>query len=359
MQNNKKITTKINSFVGLKTIAMLLIFYWHSPLKNTHLDIGARACELFFIMSGFLVAFNFRKKNIGATWKESAKYFLKKFSQMWPLHILTLLLLIICTKYSLAYGQSILTVICGVTLTQAWTTNNYFLLNGVAWFLSALLFCYFMAPVLNKFTKNKRTAAITFVLVALIRIGLEITQTKFPGLFTSINFHTFPVVRCMEFFLGMLMIPFYETLKEKTSKKSTKRFFLFSLIEILLVSTYIASIFIFNKTLNRGEFVLISCLPIFVLALDSGIISKLLSIKPFQWFASIQFEFYILHQVAFTLLSKTPLRDMPNIPFTICVFLIICLVAFLYNKFLAKKLTNLTQKAINKTFHFLKINIEI
>lgn len=39
---------KLNSFSGLKLIALMMIFWWHSDFQKPILDLGARACEFFF-----------------------------------------------------------------------------------------------------------------------------------------------------------------------------------------------------------------------------------------------------------------------------------------------------------------------
>lgn len=53
---------RIGSFVGLKAIALILVFMWHSKVPRPEMDIGARACEFLFLCSGFLVAWNGRHK---------------------------------------------------------------------------------------------------------------------------------------------------------------------------------------------------------------------------------------------------------------------------------------------------------
>ena len=49
---------QIKSLNGLKVISVILIFLWHVYISNPLPDFGARACELFFTISGFLVGYN-------------------------------------------------------------------------------------------------------------------------------------------------------------------------------------------------------------------------------------------------------------------------------------------------------------
>ena len=50
-----KRTGSIGSLNGLKAAAMILVFWWHSPMnKPDSPDLGLRMCEIFFVLSGFL-----------------------------------------------------------------------------------------------------------------------------------------------------------------------------------------------------------------------------------------------------------------------------------------------------------------
>lgn len=79
----------INSIIGIKAIAMLLLFWWHSSIPRPTVDIGARTCEILFVVSGFLVGYNYFNRDVPATWKESIRYAAGKIIKFWPLHFAT------------------------------------------------------------------------------------------------------------------------------------------------------------------------------------------------------------------------------------------------------------------------------
>lgn len=55
---SKTKSLRLHAIAGLKIVALMVIFYWHSPLPKVGMpDLGARCVELFFVASGFLVAY--------------------------------------------------------------------------------------------------------------------------------------------------------------------------------------------------------------------------------------------------------------------------------------------------------------
>lgn len=355
--------TKINSLTGLKVLAMMLIFWWHAPIKNPSADLGARMCELLFVCSGFLVGYNYLRKSKGEkpTWKDSFDYLKKKFLQVWPVHaICAIVCLVFLSSVPIFNGQTAIRLVFNLLLVQAWLPGqaNFFSFNGASWFLSALLFCYFLSPMLCSAISNKRKALILLLVVCSLRIGLELISIHFPGQFFDISFHTFPPVRALEFFMGILLVPLYQILTQKRQKKeSTRKSFVFyTIIELLSLAFISFVIFNFDKSWIRGYFVAAFLPLVLVFSLDGGAISRLFSLKPLLLFSKIQFNFYLLHQVVIHLVSKYKALDfLPNnVTKTITIFVVIlalsvgffCLDALFRN--LLKKTKGAQRKAVSK-----------
>ncbi len=51
-QDGNKDKPRINSLTAFKVLALLAVFIWHCELLS-YPDLGARACEILFICSGF------------------------------------------------------------------------------------------------------------------------------------------------------------------------------------------------------------------------------------------------------------------------------------------------------------------
>ena len=75
----------IHSLTGIKVLAMLALFWWHAPFTyHPPVDLGARMCEVFFVISGFLFAYNHWDNKIPETHEAAWSYVKKKFIKIWP-----------------------------------------------------------------------------------------------------------------------------------------------------------------------------------------------------------------------------------------------------------------------------------
>ena len=350
--NIKYQRSRIKSLDGLKVIMLLLIFCWHTPENPSSIigkpivDLGARACEVLFIISGFLVGYNHYDNLIPATFKQSWNYVSKKIVKVWPLHLICFLMIFIHEINLEPHDFNISNIFSAITnifLLQAWT-NNPFSFNGATWFLSALLFCYFMSPLLMSiFKKSDRIIMTTFISCIIIRIMLEITNLK--GINILMDFHTSPIIRCIEFFIGMMMVRAYFKLKDS---KQINTSIIMSILELLISILYTILIIKMEGKWLRGYFLITACILVFVYSFNSGLISKILSMNIFSLFENIQMEFYILHQAVIKILAlKVAILSKSVIIQSIILFFITVLLSIIYYHLLKKKMTSLFEKIMN------------
>lgn len=76
--------------------AFFLIFLNYSYFFFTKcklFDFGARGVEIFFVLSGFLMAFNYGDKDVDFSWKASTQYMLQKVKNFDSLHLATFALM--------------------------------------------------------------------------------------------------------------------------------------------------------------------------------------------------------------------------------------------------------------------------
>lgn len=333
--------------MGLKAICMFLLFWWHSSIPSPKTDLGARTCEFLFVTSGFLVGYNYYDKNVSATWKQSFKYLYEKLIEFWPLHILAMIMVWITCVTPIFTWKNVFNAFLNGLLIQAWSpsTQVSFSFNGASWYLSALMFCYFISPFLLSISKKIKISVVLFLIVLLSRCIIEYTINSNPDFYTGLNIHTSPIIRSMEYFLGMLMVSVFMYCREHFARKIN--FFVASLIEIAYLFLLIYLIIYKDGVWLRGQFVALMCLAVFIFSFDKGFVSKLLSNKLLRVFSGIQFEFFILHQAVIKCLdniyskyiSEPLLRSM-------VIFLIILLFATIYHYILKKHISGKLGKVL-------------
>ena len=291
---NKRIIT----LDALKVFFILSLFFAHSNWVPFSFDAGARIVEFFFLVSGFCFAYKHYSDNIIGTYKESIINVWKKIVYFYPLHFITALFCLILSLF--AKEQNLIPkVLCNLLLIQSWSCNPeiFFSLNAVSWYLSALLFCYFCAPLFLKLILNKNRLLFFFLALAL-RIFIELFQKISNITFLPVNMHVSPPIRALEFFIGMSMIMPYQIITKKIELLSPKICkALFSILEVFVFFILIFSFYKFDKVHFRGFFIILYCPFLIVFALEKGIIGKLLQNKFFKICSQYQLPFYMFHQV--------------------------------------------------------------
>lgn len=190
---------------------MIGIFWRHCAITKLPFDMGARTCEFLFLVSGFLVAYNYVGRDVPATWSKSASYATSKVIKMWPPHFIAFLIVFIFATQTPFTKTNLLKAALNLSLLQSWspTMEVFFSFNGASWFLSSLIFCYFMAPMLLRFVKDVPRSAFYFVIITIIRFMIEAVPIFSDVRFWQMNLHVHPIVRCLEFFMGMLTVPLF------------------------------------------------------------------------------------------------------------------------------------------------------
>ena len=213
---NSKRRKNLNYIAFIKFLAMIKIIKWHIyKWKKREIKYGQRMCETLFISPGFLVGYNYYQRNMPCDYETSFKYTNKHLRNFYPLECINLIYGVIIKpnkKFDLTEFEII---ISNLLIIKSWSTNvrlaQYF--TGISWFLSNLIFCYFLVPLLLKEIKQVKNSLILFLLISLTRISIEeIINNGAENIF-SVDFHRGPFIRLLEFKMGMLLIPTFFSIK--------------------------------------------------------------------------------------------------------------------------------------------------
>ena len=138
----------IRSFTGWRYIFAVAIFMHHYQIdgKSVLQAGGAIGVTFFFILSGFLLAYGY-KKRLMTREISTSDFYKARAVKLYPLHILCLpavFLLVIRIFVTADLPKAVLNLF----LLQSWvpSPDYYMSYNAVSWFLSDELFFYLMFP---------------------------------------------------------------------------------------------------------------------------------------------------------------------------------------------------------------------
>lgn len=346
----------LHALTSFRFIAAFMVFLFHLGLFRQY-QLGTAGVQFFFVLSGFILAFNYHSKFKELNRAAIYTFYKARFAKVYPVHVLTFLIaspLVILYFhpngfYWLKLGfMSILNLL----LVQSYIPSEatYFNFNGVSWTLSVEAFFYISFPfLLWLFNKYKVTATAVkplsvlfslWLLLLLLNIRLDGENPWYVWLL-----HIFPVTRCFEFSAGVILgLLFIERSDQGTRNKS-----FFHGMEIGCVVLFAGLLFI-SKSLDEGMvrgvyFVPLWSLLIYTFAFQAGVLSKLLSNKLFVYLGEISFSFYMMHQLVIRYMDFLHLGRTAN--FILCFSLSIlfsALVYHLYEEPLRKKIRSGSQK---------------
>ncbi|WP_437883413.1 acyltransferase family protein [Pseudomonas sp. LRF_L74] len=243
-------TTEKQRFIGLEWLRFLMGLYvaiYHTihlyypakgetPLLDELTSMGFFATSTFFVLSGFLLAHVYL--NNGEMREPARSFWLKRFANLYPIHIFALLLalgmvvllqwmgdseasarfVIIDTNELIAReqpelfhhwmsnGEMALNLFLQFTMLQAW--NPYYLtFNAPLWSISALFFFYLTFPLLAPRLMRVRHPLWALLLTGLLYLIpplLVILHQDYGAPYTGI-IQRLPLVRLPEFVAGILL----------------------------------------------------------------------------------------------------------------------------------------------------------
>lgn len=330
---------KISSFDALRVYSCFVVMAYHAFLVVP----GYSGLSIFFVMSGFLCTYNHFGE--GETSKldlrGSLRFSLDKIKKLYPLHLVMLIYPLATQLYGLVNGllpawRFITKLAANVLLIHAWIPVNeyYFSFNVPTWYLSVMMFLYFMLPfVLRCFEKyrSKRTAMAAIVIIYLLQaVSAEAALRIYtaaspsfesPGFFHLWFYQIFPVYRLGDFAIGCNLA--YIFMNRGEQKPSRMRGTLMELAAILLL--VLLSILSYDsKPQNITCFFLpASAVLVYVFALNSGYISALLTNKVMKHLASLSSDIYLIHVPMIAISSAISTRFPVNIDMQKACFLIL------------------------------------
>jgi len=197
----------IKSLQSLRFFFALMIFHHHFFMNPQVIQFGLFPVAFFFILSGFVMTIGYSDKVVVDTFCYK-QYITKRLIRIIPLNAicLALYLLIPLATDVVNHRLSLSTYILSIPdlmLIQAWIPIKavYFSNNSVAWFLSDMLFCYLLFPVIMKWMRGRN--GLFFFVSILIAYFIVIPFIKGDSIHALL--YISPFFRIVDFLLGIML----------------------------------------------------------------------------------------------------------------------------------------------------------
>lgn len=294
----------IGAHAGLRGIAATLVVFYHLQFAAAQFMPAAltidffKRCylmvDLFFVLSGFIISYvNRAEREQPFTGAQYRDFLLRRLIRLYPLLLFTLAGFVLFRlaqtsifHVSHAAGddwsrQSLEILFSQITLLSAWLPlpSGW---NIPSWSISAEIFAYLLFPLLVALHARRRTLA----LVALIAIPLAFyaAVATHGGSLDIIN--VYAPLRCLAgFSLGMLIFYFRDLIRRIPDAA-------LSLIQAGAVAAMLACL-----AVPVNDVVIVPALVVIVATTwtDSGVVARLLAMRPFVFLGDISYSIYLNH----------------------------------------------------------------
>ncbi|SIQ04879.1 Peptidoglycan/LPS O-acetylase OafA/YrhL, contains acyltransferase and SGNH-hydrolase domains [Chryseobacterium sp. RU37D] len=298
----------------------------------TKANIGV---SYFFILSGFImiIAYHCKQKI------DSLEFYKNRLARIYPLYIIGMLLFMIAVLKA-----DFLAVILYLMGLQSWIPGDALILNFPGWSISVEFFFYLIFPFLYNYIYLKKNNFI-WVAAILIWIATQVfcnyyMEFLYEGRFTKGHdfIHYFPLLHLNEFLVGNLAgLYFVKNFRQKN----------YDWAIILVFSAILLSIIFIPLFYHNGLMAVFFIPLIILISLNNGFLTKIFSLKPFEYLGEISYAIYIIHipilRVLRTVLKKTKIDMDYNLQFAVFMIILLISAAFCYH-FIEKPLRDHLRK---------------
>ena len=310
---NVKVST-LSSLTGIRAFAALwvvlyhyiIVEFMHPEFGLATLSNGHYAVDLFFILSGFILSYNYYDKLAIFSLKKCFDFMEKRFARLYPIHIICfllslgmyILLLVQGGKPQSDQSYSLFSAVLNILMLQSWWPGLALNWNFVSWSISAEWFAY---SVIFLFALNywrRWPMSIRFLVV----VGLAIWNSyQEPGHWVPL-----PLLRISYgFLLGVLIYNF---------KPAAQRWCLTGRRIDLLLTAVFALVFAL-VSLPALASLLVFLVPLFglmigLLACNKGVWVSFFSLRPVVYLGEISYSLYMFHGLIYKIALQAQHRTV-------------------------------------------------
>lgn len=298
---------RIKALDGLRGVAAMVVLLHHLGVPGFGDYLGRCVITLFFILSGYLMRWRYPK--VSLTWDAWRHIMLKKAIRFYPLHWLALSVLLLFSAWGWRWDLPL-----HVALLQSLIpcSSYCFSYNLTAWFISTLMVCYALFPVvtmiLNKLNLFSRIGLQVGILICFWTLASTVWHPS-----SNYYFYIFPPARLIDFMTGMILCDVVANSSCATRALSQMAWSVIEVLSIIVVVAFVYMVkFIHVEFFKPMSYALWWYLPVCIVLTalvfhrqTVGCVSRLLSTKPIVFLGRISMEVFLLQHVTLSICRKS------------------------------------------------------
>lgn len=291
---------RYESLNGLRTFAFLLIFAWHTKmfLSSVVTQSGMTAnwaVSCFFMLSGFLTGLTDR----GGTRDEPVgRYLWRKILRFYPLYVVTIFLsaqFLQCDYRYDVLGWHFL-------LWQCWNPSVAYYYNGLAWFLSTMMFLYAAMRLIMPYLRRVSNQVLIGLMAVLflVHVPLVMALTCVPAFADGEFAYMSPIARLPEC-LFALAAGLLVSRCDRPMDSSRKGIALWTVFECaccaaLIVAPAFGARMHLPWTVSMAHWALPTTGLLVACVRGTGLVSRVLSDRRVAFLGGLTMPCYLIHQ---------------------------------------------------------------
>ncbi len=281
-----------------------LIFMFHSRIHVLHcsygylnffVDMGAIAMTGFFLLSGYVINLTYGKKDMSSSGEINC-FYMKRVISIIPLYFVWAFLLvvanIIINGKSAAIEELVLFPVELLGIQSVFSSLFSFSHNSGSWFISCILICYFLFPLLHIIT-NKITDRNRIVLILVLSAIL--LWSPFVQIFFHLQkIYSNPFLRVLEFSIGIFVSQLNTASSPcKMIRYLRNRFICIMSFVCLIGGVTVARLYNIKADYMLYNWVALPCFISLMVSLGSYNFRKLQNSKIIKYFSELSFCIFL------------------------------------------------------------------
>lgn len=324
------------TLTGVRGIAALAVLFYHirdamggfaSERVISVLAQGYLAVDLFFVLSGFVLWWNYRDQFHDRGLRAASGFMIKRFARIFPLHVAILTAMLLFAAALLASGREpspaypFAVLPAHYLLIQNWGLDPSLSWNVPAWSISTEWAAYLLLAATGGWLARLRIGAWIFPLLVIALAAMLGAWFDMQGLATiGDDIPKTGLIRCLvEFGLGILLCQWWSARREQPGGTRV--------IAGTAAGLAAFAALLFATGQPQPAAIPIIMVVIVIIALQASVAARpLLSGRTAQWLGDISYAVYLSHYFLWILFKLFFVDDLANVhPVAILGFFLLTL----------------------------------